>query len=503
MISAVGTVALAAAAAPVPPGSSRPQVAPGCCSTSVPRLPAAAFCDAVIWTEPGSSTPIVENIVVHPPSVQSLEEGMILMFHGSYEDQCWAKNDLNQGQIVAQKRNELFAAAAAQGWWTVTFNGCTSDECAPGQHNATYGSPEMDRNAVKVIEHMVTNYGIDKTKIYGFGYSMGGDVLNFAARHLDADADGGMLAGVWARSAVTSAAMKYECYPAGHAATFAENILEAAPGEDPDDDPYPFVRASSIHHFDASHGHFDCPGVHQPLPTADPDQSLAHNLAGRHVTLSGAAGDPDDIKNQYLIFDNFMGAMGYDTLVDPNGQQYYQTIFNMQGGHLTWGGFDATAVVNFLARQPTVEYPAPPQTTIALADGRWYWFTIKQDAVGEITPFSWDTELANNRVSITETSNISSIAFNLADLGLQGPQSGSAPRPVLVDYQTLDTASPAADIIISDYGASPPTNVILSIGSLSQMLAQGAGWDHYPATGKLVLHDGGRAMALHQWRIDP
>jgi poly(3-hydroxybutyrate) depolymerase len=52
---------------------------------------------------------------------------------------------------------------------------------------ATWGRPQMHLHVAAAIGDVLSNYStIDPDRIYGYGFSMGGDdVLSYAARHLD------------------------------------------------------------------------------------------------------------------------------------------------------------------------------------------------------------------------------------------------------------------------------------------------------------------------------
>src|SRR5262245_16368249 len=63
-----------------------------------------------------------------------------------------------------------------------------------GTHR-TYGNESFHRHTEAAIRDVLTQFCVDRNRIYGYGLSMGGgNVLNYTARHLDPPASEGMFA---------------------------------------------------------------------------------------------------------------------------------------------------------------------------------------------------------------------------------------------------------------------------------------------------------------------
>ncbi len=130
---------------------------------------------------------------------------LLVIFHGSNDGSA------NTADLVG-----FYAEAAARGWFIIMHDGgryiadCvpppTTSTCVPqGPASGlfqTYGTDPMLIHTDAVLDDVIASYPIDRNKIYGFGFSMGGnELLTYASRR--ADPNGHMFAAVWVHSAIS------------------------------------------------------------------------------------------------------------------------------------------------------------------------------------------------------------------------------------------------------------------------------------------------------------
>jgi poly(3-hydroxybutyrate) depolymerase len=89
----------------------------------------------------------------------------------------------------------LRARAAPRGWYVVMHDGGETP-CAAGSHS-TMGNENFQRHTEAVIQNVLCRFDIDKNRVYGYGFSMGGgEVLSYAARHRNPASNHGFFAAV-------------------------------------------------------------------------------------------------------------------------------------------------------------------------------------------------------------------------------------------------------------------------------------------------------------------
>jgi len=72
---------------------------------------------------------------------------------------------------------DFYAEGRKRGWHVVGMLGAAQ---------VNFASPESQQNTRVVLDWMLANYNVDRARIYGVGFSMGGgSATSYAARHLD------------------------------------------------------------------------------------------------------------------------------------------------------------------------------------------------------------------------------------------------------------------------------------------------------------------------------
>ena len=396
-----------------------------------------------------------EHILVQPPQTPGSNQPLLVMFHGHYEDHWWD----NPNHVGA--RNALFAEAESRNWYAVTFDGGDAAEAW-----GTYGGVDLHPRAEAVIDHMISSYGIDRDRIYGFGFSMGGgDVLNYAARHLDRDGSGGMMAAVWSRSGTVSIR---EVWIGGGSnwRQYIQGLLGVPRG--PDILPFPYAKASVLHTQNAA-------------PYYANDLCLAHNLAHIPVSVTKVAGDIAHVQWATEVLEDFALDMGYGFDFD----------LDLLGGHNEWVGFSAFDVCDYLDDGDLANYPSSAQKTVAATEGRYFHFAVQRTDPDWVAPFQWAVVTSQNRVNVLQASNLMSIMALLLDMGL---------NPAVAVNLTVQVTN-GCDVVLDGYTTKPSVVAANWGGPLWLIIDEGAGWTWDGANGRVILDQ--NSSSTTNWRVTP
>jgi hypothetical protein len=270
------------------------------------------------------------------------------------------------------------AEARARGWYMV----------APlGYSGQNFGSITSQINVQAALACAMSWVPIDRMRIYGVGFSMGGGgAASYAARH---HAPGqARFAALANHTGTVSLAHAY----ANESSTI-QTKLENLFGGSPAANPFAYQRCSTIDLDPSSN-------------SVQSGSDMARNL--RHVPIHDwlASNDPQ----QYLP----QQSLAFDAHVHPMHPANTMTV--VQDGVHDWSSLDETVLCDWFASFTL----AQPTSGTLLADqsGAWHRFMIDQDQSGAFTSVDWSAIAAQNRIDLAGTSNLAKIAIAAQPLGL-------------------------------------------------------------------------------------
>ena len=386
----------------------------------------------------GTGTGYYEEFIVSAPD-QSKPRPLLVVFHkfGVSQQDIWLNT-------------EFFQEAVRKKWHIV------APLSASGVH---FGSRQGQINTEKAIEWMFDNFNVDRSRIYGIGFSMGGGaVTNFAARHLDP--------AELAFAAVvdhTGGIAHEDTYVQAPSAQFIFDFWfgDGSPGST---DPFEMARACLLD--------FDPDTL-----VVDPTNDLARNLVTVPLRVTRASIEP--LPTAYLprqcdVLVSHLTTLG--GVVDYDIVPFFGHTWNMLDDHATvdWLGVHRLKV-------PTAH------DTLADEDRRYWHFDVVQEAAGAFTPFSWDLDVPGNALTLSATENLTQLGVDTASAGLD---------PAQVLTVTLSTADNLADEVALEGYAMAPSAVH------RDGVQQFVNWTYQATEGLLVLQEWDGTQA-HTWVVTP
>lgn len=288
---------------------------------------------------------------------------------------------------------EYIEQARLRGWFVV----------APlGASQASFSSLESQINVEAALRFTTDSFNVDRTRVYGVGFSMGGgDVANYAARHVDPNGlmfaaivnhTGGVsLANTWANEWDDNDAD--DGIPNQFSHLEVPDLLEYWYGGPPSAQNFNYQRCSSID-LDPS---TEAVGV---------GTDMSRNLAHLPVRTWMADNDPMVyLRAQTLAF---------DTHVQPQNPD--NTFTTVSANIHKWSTLDFVATCDWLS-QFTLEVPTSA-STLADQDGKYFHWDVQQGVAGAFTPFSWNLDAVNNRVTLFATGNLTQLSVDVTTAGL-------------------------------------------------------------------------------------
>ncbi|HUR29616.1 MAG TPA: hypothetical protein VM509_15610, partial [Planctomycetota bacterium] len=350
-------------------------------------------------------TPYVEpfNLIV-PSPLPATQRPLLVVFHkygASHND-------------VLQNTDYVFECAK-RGWFLV---------CPLGGSKKHFSSLDSQVNTEAVLDWLLANASlrIDRERIYGVGFSMGGGaVLNYAARHRDSAH--AVLAAVINHSGGVSLTNTYLNDPP------VRFILDYWFGDGSTGSAVPWnMTRSSVIDFDPN------------TMVVDTTTDLARNLGSTPIATWRPSVDTipylpeqNDALNQHLT----------TNLGRVPGLTYSYNVVTFTG-HL-WRMLDAATACDWL-EQFTLQVPASGRL-LADQDGVYEQFFVEQDASGAFTPVDWNLDAASNTLSLSATGNLKRMSFDPVAAGL-------ATNAVL--HVTTGSADGSGDeIVIAHWPQSP------------------------------------------------
>jgi acetyl esterase/lipase len=280
----------------------------------------------------------------------------------------------------AAAHTTFFQEAKRRGWYCL----------APlGGSQRHFSSIKSQIHTLAALDWAAENFGIDATRLYAVGFSMGGGAaLNFAARHLDPR--GPMFAAVFNESGIVS-----------HEHTYAQTepivtaIYDQLFGAGAGALPFPMQR-SSLFSFD------------ELTLDVDTATDLARNLLHLSTFTTRTTLDVPYLSVQNDLFHQHL----LDRGADLQRHRYAQLDYS---GH-SWDAVPEKAICDWL-RGFTLTLPSAAKT-LADRDARYFHFDVEQEVGGAFTPFEWSVDVPQARVSVLETANLRAAGVDLASAGL-------------------------------------------------------------------------------------
>jgi len=341
------------------------------------------------------------------------------------------------------------AEARARGWFLM----------APlGAFQPNYASIPSQQNTKDAIDFVLERFGnyINRNRIYGVGFSMGGgSALSYAARHVDPSE--AMFAALVNHTGTLDLRDTY-LQSAGDTRTVLSFLFGGTPAMQPFN-----YRRSSLVVGEASMLGFN------------PSVSMGRNLT--HVPILDVRAEFDEPATSYLLAQNAL----------------FESLMSFFGGNVTvdikagvsvhaWSTLVESEALDFL-EQYRLELPTSA-ASLADRDDRFFYFDIVQGVPGSFSPFEWEIRSRTNRIDFSETSNITSIAFDPEEAGL------SLRETLVIRTGTADSTK---DAILLEGFSFPPVEVLRD--GLPFLT-----WVHDFATSTLTLPDTGGSQS-HTWHV--
>lgn len=387
----------------------------------------------------GTGTGYSEDFMVYAPD-QSKPRPMLVAFH---------KYGVSQNDIWINTR--FFQEAVRRKWHII------APLSASGVH---MGSQEGQKNTEDALDWMMANFNIDRDRIYGVGFSMGGGaVANFAARHLDHNR--------YAFAAIfdhTGGIAHWDTYAQSPGTQFVFDFWFEDPNSPGELSPFLMAQACLLD--------FDPNTLVVKL-----NNNLARNLVTVPTKVTRASLEPLStayLQKQCDIFVNHLMGLG--------GTVIYEIVPFF--GH-TWAMLDEREVVDWLG----VHRLKVPATHRTLADSnRRYWhFDVTQDAGGDFTPFLWTVDTVANSLTLQNTRNLTRLGVDMASAGLLTDQ------PFTVTLSTTDNLSD--EVALQGWPTTPTT---VHRDGVQQFV----NWT-YQSTEQLLTLQEWDGTTAHTWVVTP
>jgi hypothetical protein len=325
----------------------------------------------------------LERFLLYVPTIPATQRAPLLVVFHKYGVSHWD----------AYYHTTFFAEAARRGWFAV----------APlGASQRGFSSLESQINVQAALDFTNTYFNIDRNRVYGVGFSMGGgSVTSYAARHVDLSGlmfaaivnhTGGVsLANTWA--------LEYDDNDADdNTPNWGDNlevpdILEYWYGGPPSVQAFNYQRCSMID-IDPNNGSI---GI---------DTDMSRNVS--HVPVRDWMANSDPmvyLRDQTTAFDSHI-----------QGQNLNNTMTTVTASVHSWSTLDDAGVCDWLS-QFTLQLPRTA-STLADQDGTYFWFQVNQTRSGTFTPFNWTVDPIYNRISLWNTSNLARVSVDASAAGL-------------------------------------------------------------------------------------
>ncbi len=417
---------------------------------AVPGLPESGpqrpLSEGLYWLEvPVEGEPLPEvGLLGIPPGGQGMGSRPLLVFYHSFS--------ATPNQVTGTG----FAAEAANRGWYLWSAGSRS----PGNfRDVNYGSVESQVFTAAGIDFVLDTYPIDRTRIYGVGFSMGSaQCMSYAARHMDPSK--GMFAALVNHSGSIDQSDTWRSLSSPPVLMIIESLFGGVPTQ------VPFAyRSASILELDEITGIWDPGGTHQAI-----------NLLQTPTQIWWAESDP----NAYLVNQTEQ----HVDFLTANQAPAFEAFPVPVSSH-EWDLLPYAEVCDWLEQQ-VLAIPLDG-TVIADRNRRWLWFDVTGVQSGSFGTFSYSVDLPNQLIELRDTEGLDGIRTNLA----QWNGGSSLPLPLTVKVGAQDVG----DTIILRGVSSFPL-IVTRDGA-----PQATGWSYDSFTQELTLTE--VEAGPHSWVFLP
>jgi pimeloyl-ACP methyl ester carboxylesterase len=297
--------------------------------------------------------------------------------------------------------------AQARGWYLLTPLGASG---------VNFSSLESQINIRAAVDFVASSYNVDRLRVYGAGFSMGGgSVTSYAARHLDPS--GVMFAAIANHTGGVSLPHTHFSEPDDNDADDnvpnqganleVPDILEFWYGGPPSLQAFNYLRCSMI-------------DLDPFTLTVGTNTDMSRNLPPVPVLNWLAANDP----LQYL-YDQTQSF--HDHIQTQNAAN---TLFVVPGSAHTWQTLNETQVCDWLA-QFTLQMPTSG-STLADEDGVYFHFQVDQANAGNFARFTWSIDASLDILDVSGTAILKRLTVDSSAAGF------SFHRPVTVSIASGD-----------------------------------------------------------------
>ncbi len=393
-----------------------------------------------------------------PPTPVGVERPMLVAFHG-----------FNVSHLDIWANTSFIEECQARDWILIAPYSRNLAPTGPGTSQISFGSAQSQTHVQAVIDYVRENFAVDRDRIYGVGFSMGGGAaLSYAARHRDPER--GAFAAVVNHTGTISLRNTYD-----NVGPDQQALMRRIFNGSPSFSPFEYVRASSI----------DLDASANLVPGS---RHMATNLVGVPVRTYYGIGDSEQyLVDQSLALDSFMSSIStsFELIALPSN------CSAAQQGHC-WDTIDETEVCDWLELQ-SLSVPGPVGQVVADRNARWGNLRVEPTSPDDFATLDYSVSTAQSSVRLLGTRNVDEIELDLADLGL----SSQAPFSV-----RCGSADSTGDRILLNGLAGPPQDVLRNGISLGQdCQAAGSTWCFDATTGTLRLEEVSSLSSL--WSIVP
>lgn len=353
----------------------------------------------------------------------------------------------------------FIAEARARGWYVL----------APlGASGVNFGSLESQINTRAALDLVTSLYNVDKTRVYGVGFSMGGgSAVSYAARNLDPDRV--MFAALCNHTGGVSLTHTYltqtddndadDNIPEFGANLEVRDILDYWFGGPPWMYTFNYLRAQA----------FDLNPFNGVI---DPTTDMSLNISHVPTLVWLADGDPS--------LELFSETIKFSSQVQPRNSNNQLKI--VPSNYHSWITLEEAQVCDYFA-QRSLQLPKSAKT-LADESGTFFHFQIEQTEPLHFSPFTWSVDSIQNRLDLSATANITRISVNCGSAGLE------VTHPLTI---SLSTADGTGDELLLLGITSPPSSVLRDGASANAVFN--------PTTHTLLITE--FDSAAHEWVVTP
>lgn len=420
-----------------------------------------------------ASTGRIEKYFIDgPPLPLSGPTPLIVLFHSygadhnEFANPTWGNYDFLQ-----EAKNAGYLVMMHDGGW--------DNVPAPNEGHRTYGSPSFHKHTEAAIKDVMTHFNVDRDRVYGYGFSMGGgNVLNYAARNLNPTSDKGMFAAVVNHTGAVSVPIEYFTTPG------MQWFYDGQYGDTYFNDPFKHRRATvlDIPCDVPDPGACFFPAICSGSEALMQGQSLARNL--RHLPTQTYYNACDS--NHKLVAMNNELDTYMNTISHPN----YTTTQTVGGPpwHV-WYRVPSLAVLGFFGQHDLVSTTHSITGSAVMFvknNARTLHFKAKRTATGDFGRLTWNSDFAQNQINYFTVAN-----QNLDELTL-----------------VLDAYNPITDQMDIKIGNNFGPDIPLKVSGLSQApldvlegasSADPADWS-WDGAGTVTIHD--LVSNVANWTLD-